>query len=132
MIGYKSTLLLEELKEAYGLQYTFQSINISENIQKEPWFIDVRLWVLIVTSWYRAHGWQINPNGRIPAIIDHANGDFKVFESAAILLYLATRYDRDKKFSFETGSKDESECLQWIFFTVRFLLGVRARGPMNG
>lgn len=61
---------------------------------------------------------QINPNGRVPAIIDHNNGDFKVFESAAILLYLAGRYDKDHKFSFEAGSKDESEALQWILFSV--------------
>lgn len=62
--------------------------------------------------------WQINPNGRIPAMVDHTNDDFKVFESAAILLYLVGRYDKDRKFSFEVGSKDESEALQWIFFAV--------------
>jgi glutathione S-transferase len=42
-----------------------------------------------------------------------------VFESGAILLYLASHYDAERKFSFETGSNDESEVLQWIFFAVR-------------
>jgi len=41
-----------------------------------------------------------------------------VFESGAILLYLASHYDTERKFSFETGSNDESEALQWIFFFV--------------
>jgi glutathione S-transferase len=61
---------------------------------------------------------QINANGRIPALVDHLNDGFKVFETAAILLYLASRYDKAHKFSFEAGSNDESEALQWIFFFV--------------
>jgi len=36
--GHKVSILLEELKEAYGKEYVFQSINIMQNIQKEPWF----------------------------------------------------------------------------------------------
>jgi len=36
--GHKVSILLEELKEAYGKDYVFQSINIMQNIQKEPWF----------------------------------------------------------------------------------------------
>jgi glutathione S-transferase len=96
----QASIFLEELKEAYGLQYDYEGINIGKNIQKEPWFID------------------INPNGRIPALVDNSKGGFKIFESAAILLYLASRYDTERKFSFETGSTDESEALQWIFFAV--------------
>jgi len=106
--GRKPSILLEELKAAYGLDYSYQKLNFATNEQKEPWFID------------------INPNGRIPAIIDHNNDDFKVFESAAILLYLVGRYDQDRKFSFEVGSKDESEALQWIFFAHGGI------GPMQG
>ncbi|KAJ8119564.1 hypothetical protein O1611_g10585 [Lasiodiplodia mahajangana] len=37
--GYKISILLEELKEAYGKEYTWQSINIMKNTQKEPWFV---------------------------------------------------------------------------------------------
>lgn len=56
--GHKASIILEELKEAYGKpDYVFQSINIGQNIQKEPWFT------------------QYGPNGRIPVLIDHDNGD---------------------------------------------------------
>ncbi|CCA73061.1 probable theta class glutathione s-transferase [Serendipita indica DSM 11827] len=106
--GRKASIFLEELKAAYGLQYAVRPITLSKNEQKEDWFI------------------RINPNGRIPAIVDNQNDGFKVFESAAILLYLASRYDKDRKFSFDVGSNDESEALQWIFFTHG---GV---GPMQG
>lgn len=37
--GHKASIILEELKEAYGKNYVFQSINISENIQKEAWYV---------------------------------------------------------------------------------------------
>lgn len=56
--GHKASIVLEELKEAYGKpDYVFQSINIGQNIQKEPWFT------------------KYGPNGRIPVLIDHDNGD---------------------------------------------------------
>ncbi|KAG8812626.1 glutathione S- transferase, nitrogen catabolite repression regulator [Serendipita sp. 399] len=106
--GRKVSIFLEELKAAYGLQYHPRRIALSKNEQKEDWFI------------------KINPNGRIPAIVDNSNGGFKVFESAAILLYLASRYDNQRMFSFEPGSLDESEALQWIFFTHGGI------GPMQG
>jgi len=107
--GKKTSIFLEELKAAYGLDYKYQGIDIGKNVQKEPWFI------------------AINPNGRIPALTDYNNnGGFNVFESASILLYLAQRYDKDRKFSFEPGSNDESEALQWIFFTHGGI------GPMQG
>ena len=61
---------------------------------------------------------QINPNGRIPALIDHSRGDFKIFESAAILIYLVTHYDKERKFTFEPSSNEYSDALEWIFFAV--------------
>jgi glutathione S-transferase len=61
---------------------------------------------------------QINPNGRIPALVDHSRSDFKVFESAAILIYLVTHYDKERKFTFDPASNEYSEALQWIFFAV--------------
>jgi glutathione S-transferase len=73
--GHKASIILEELKEAYGKDYVFQSINIMENVQKEPWFV------------------KFSPNGRIPAIVDHDRNDFSVFEGAAILAYLTRHYD---------------------------------------
>lgn len=62
--GVKASIYLEELKDAYGLEYTYQTINIGENIQKEPWFT------------------KLGPNGRIPVIIDHDQGGFAVMEGA--------------------------------------------------
>lgn len=41
-----------------------------------------------------------NPNGRLPAIIDHNNNDFTIWESGAILMYLVGKYDKEHKLSF--------------------------------
>ncbi|KAB8289534.1 hypothetical protein EYC80_010692 [Monilinia laxa] len=105
--GHKVTILLEELKEAYGKDYVYQAINISENIQKEPWFT------------------EICPNGRIPAIVDHDRNDFAVFEGAAILSYLTRHYDPEHKFGF-TDPDDISRAEQWIAWQHGGL------GPMQG
>jgi glutathione S-transferase len=105
--GHKISIILEELKEAYGKDYVYQSINIMENIQKEPWFT------------------KYSPNGRIPAIVDHDRNGFAVFEGAAILFYLARHYDPDHKFSF-ADPDDVSRAEQWIAFQHG---GV---GPMQG
>jgi len=64
--GHKALIILEELKEAYGKDYVFQSINIMENIQKEPWFT------------------KLGPNGRIPVIVDHDKGGHAVMEGAGM------------------------------------------------
>jgi glutathione S-transferase len=54
-----------------------------------------------------------------PAIVDPNRGDFKVFETGAILLYLAQHYDQEHKFSFDPISEADhySEAMQWIFFS---------------
>jgi glutathione S-transferase len=77
-------------------------INFAGNEQKEPWFI------------------KLNPNGRIPTIIDRSRGNFNVFETSAILLYLAQHYDKDGEFTFDPVKEpnDYSEMLQWLFFAV--------------
>ncbi|KZV63636.1 glutathione S-transferase-like protein [Peniophora sp. CONT] len=111
--GFKVSICVEELKAAYGAMgpdVEIYPIDIGTNIQKEPWFID------------------INPNGRIPALIDRSRNDFKVFESASILLYLTHHFDKEKKFTFDPISEadDYSEMLQWVFFAHG---GV---GPMMG
>lgn len=85
--GHKASILLEELKAKYGKEYTVQSINISENIQKEPWFT------------------KFSPNGRIPAIVDHDRKDFSVFEGAAILAYLTRHYDVSEDKKYWTGRR---------------------------
>ncbi|KAI9896640.1 hypothetical protein N3K66_008812 [Trichothecium roseum] len=106
--GFKASILLEELKEAYNLPYTAQSIDISQNIQKEPWFV------------------ALNPNGRIPAVVDHDNGGLAVFEGSAILSYLSRRYDPDNRFSFDVQSDDYTRAETWIGWQHG---GV---GPMQG
>lgn len=82
--------------ETYGLHYTWQGIDISQNVQKERWFT------------------AINPNGRIPAIVDHNNGDLAVFEGSAILSYLTRRYDPEHHFSFAAGDDDYTCAEAWI------------------
>jgi len=67
--GWKISIALEEM----GLPYTLRTLSLTKLEQKEEWFL------------------KINPNGRIPAIVDHDNGDFAVFESGAILIYLAEK-----------------------------------------
>ena len=68
--GHKVSIMLEELKEAYGKpEYVYQKIDIMENIQKEPWFTK--------------HG----PNGRIPVLIDHDKG-ISIMEGAGESLFL--------------------------------------------
>jgi len=71
--GVKIPIALEEL----GVPYAIHRVNLSTNEQKEPAFL------------------KINPNGRIPAIIDHNGPDgesLSVFESGAILMYLADKF----------------------------------------
>ncbi|KAJ4295057.1 hypothetical protein N0V90_007065 [Kalmusia sp. IMI 367209] len=105
--GVKASIFLEELKEIYGTEYTYQAINIMQNIQKEPWFT------------------KLGPNGRIPVIVDHDNGGFAVMEGLAILTYLARTHDKDHKFSF-TDPLDISRAEQWMAWQHGGL------GPMQG
>ncbi len=98
--GLKVSIALEEL----GLPYTVRPISLGSLEQKEPWFL------------------EINPNGRIPAIIDHDNGEFPVFESGAILIYLAEKTGR----LLPTEPRARSKVFQWLMFQMA---GV---GPMMG
>jgi GST-like protein len=98
--GWKISIALEEM----GLPYTVRALSLSKLEQKEAWFL------------------EINPNGRIPAIIDHDNGDFAVFESGAILIYLAEKSGK----LLPVEPKARSRVLQWLMFQMG---GV---GPMMG
>lgn len=70
----------------------------------------------IQEPWFTA----MNPNGRIPVLTDRSRNDFHVFETAAILLYLAQHYDPGYNLWFNpnTDVDNYSQMLQWIFFAV--------------
>ncbi|WP_133406324.1 glutathione S-transferase family protein [Parashewanella tropica] len=98
--GFKISIALEEM----GLDYQVHHLDLMANEQKQPEFL------------------AINPNGRIPAIIDRDNDNFTVFESGAILIYLA---EKTGKF-YPEDPKRRSQVLQWLMFQMG---GV---GPMMG
>ncbi|HQC81690.1 MAG TPA: glutathione S-transferase N-terminal domain-containing protein, partial [Accumulibacter sp.] len=98
--GHKISIALEEL----ALPYTVHPLNLSTGEQKQAGFL------------------AINPNGRIPAIVDRAAGDFAVFESGAILLYLAEKTGR----LLPADSKRRSQAVQWLMFQMGGI------GPMMG
>ena len=95
--GYKVSVALEEL----GLAYAVHRIDLVAGEQKQQWFLD------------------ICPNGRIPAIVDE---DFPVFESGAILIYLAEKTGR----LMPSEAQARSRVIQWLMFQMG---GV---GPMMG
>ncbi|HWM68900.1 MAG TPA: glutathione binding-like protein [Steroidobacteraceae bacterium] len=98
--GYKVAIMLEEC----GIAYTPRYLDLGALEQKQDWFT------------------AINPNGRVPAIVDHDAAHFAVFESGAILIYLA-----DKTGLFcPTDSLGRTTVLQWLMWQMAGL------GPMTG
>lgn len=102
--GHKITLFLEET----GLPYQIKPINIAKDEQFAPDFL------------------VISPNNRIPAIVDHdpkdGKGDLSVFESGAILLYLAEKTGQ----FLSTDTRVRQQTLEWLFWQMGGL------GPMAG
>jgi glutathione S-transferase len=98
--GWKASIMLEEVE----LPYSVHHIHMDKLEQKEPWYL------------------KLNPNGRIPTIVDHDNGDFGVFESGAILIYLAEKTGR----LLPQNEQGRSRVIQWLMFQMG---GV---GPMMG
>ena len=101
--GHKASVTLEEL----GLAYTVHPVNLGDKEQKQEWFL------------------QLNPNGRIPVIVDHATAggaDITVFETGAILIYLAEKTGR----LLPTQAKARAEVIEWLMFQMGGL------GPMMG
>ena len=98
--GHKISIALEELE----LPYTVHAIDLAKLEQKRPEFL------------------KISPNGRIPAIVDRDAGDFAVFESGAILIYLAEKTGR----LMPADPKGRSLVMQWLMFQMGGI------GPMMG
>ena len=102
--GHKVSIALEEL----ALPYRVHVLDFAKAEQKEPAFL------------------AINPNGRIPAIVDHAPADagkpLTVFESGAILVYLANKAGR----LGGSTTREKIAVMQWLMFQMG---GV---GPMMG
>ncbi|GAN75932.1 glutathione binding-like protein [Acidisphaera rubrifaciens] len=102
--GHKVTMFLEEA----GIEYRIVPVNISTGAQFRPEFL------------------AISPNNRIPAIVDHApaggGAPVSVFESGAILLYLAEKTER----FIPADLRGRVEVLQWLFWQMSGL------GPMAG
>lgn len=99
--GHKASVTLEEL----AMPYTVHPINMMANEQKEEWFL------------------KLNPNGRIPVIVDRAKDDFAVFESGAIMIYLA---EKSGSKLLPTTTKKRSRVIQWLMFQMGGI------GPMMG
>jgi len=97
--GYKASIMLEEC----GLPYTVQPVNLRADEQRRPEFL------------------AVNPNGRIPAIHDRETGQ-SVFESGAILLYLAEKSGR----FLPAEPKQRWSVMSWLMWQMG---GV---GPMFG
>ena len=115
--GHKVTLFLEELAEqGHDLDYTIKPVNIGKGAQFEPDFL------------------RISPNNKMPAIVDHAPADggeaINVFESGAILLYLANKTGRFLGIpdGADAGTALRQRVLvnEWLFWQMGGL------GPMTG
>jgi Glutathione S-transferase len=107
--GHKVTMLLEELADAGArLEYTIKPVNIGKGDQFQPEFL------------------AISPNNKMPAIVDHAPADggapVSVFESGAILLYLAEKTGR----FLGSGPRDRIAVTEWLMWQMAGL------GPMTG
>jgi len=92
--GRKVSILLEEL----GAEYRTIAVNLGDGAQRTPEFL------------------AINPNGKIPAIVDHdvAGGPLAVFESGAILIHLAEKHRR----FLPTEPRARATTLEWLMFQM--------------
>jgi len=98
--GHKASITLEEL----GIPYEVHIVNLMGGDQKKPEFL------------------AINPNGRIPAIVDREEDDFAVFESGALMIYLAEKAGR----LLPSDRRGRSRVIQWLMFQMGGI------GPMMG
>ena len=98
--GYKASVTLEELE----LDYEAHTIDLQIGDQKKPEFL------------------AINPNGRIPAIVDRDLDNLPVFESGAIMIHLAEKTGK----LLPTEARTRARVLGWLMFQMGGI------GPMMG
>jgi len=101
--GWKVSAYLEAL----GLSYELKLVNIIKGEQKLDWFL------------------KINPNGRIPALVDNSTG-ITISQTGAILQYLADTYDKKRLWSYEPGTKE-----YWLQQEI-LIFQVAENGPIQG
>jgi len=97
--GVKVTVMLEELlaRGHAGAEYDAWLVNIGDGSQFASGFVSA------------------NPNSKIPALMDHSTAKpTRVFESGAILLYLAEKFGE----FVPTDPSDRAECLSWLFWQM--------------
>lgn len=98
--GHKASCTLEEL----GLPYEVKAVDLSSGEQRSEGYI------------------AINPNGRIPAIVDRSANNLAVFESGAIMIYLAEKTGR----LLPNDGAGRARVMQWLMFQMGGI------GPMMG
>ena len=98
--GYKISVALEEL----DIPYNVHVVNLQSGDQKKPEFL------------------KLNPNGRIPVIVDTDNDNLSIMESGAQLIYLAEKAGK----LLPTETKARSKVMQWLMFQMGGI------GPMMG
>ena len=98
--GHKVSCMLEAIK----MPYEIHSVNLGEGDQRKPDFL------------------KISPNGRIPAIVDTDNDDLSIFESGAIMLYLAEKSGK----LIPSDIKGRAKVIEWLMFQMGGI------GPMMG
>ena len=98
--GHKISCTLE----AMGLSYSVHVVNLMEGDQHKPKFL------------------KISPNGRIPAIIDRSNDNLHMFESGAIMIYLAEKTGQ----LISSDPSQKAKVLEWLMFQMGGI------GPMMG
>ena len=98
--GHKVSCMLEAIE----MPYEIHSVNLGEGDQRKPDFL------------------KISPNGRIPAIVDTDNNDLSIFESGAIMLYLAEKSGK----LIPSDIKGRAKVIEWLMFQMGGI------GPMMG
>ena len=98
--GHKVSCMLEAIE----MPYEIHSVNLGEGDQRKPDFL------------------KISPNGRIPAIVDTDNDDLSIFESGAIMLYLAEKSGK----LIPSDIKGRAKVIEWLMFQMGGI------GPMMG